>query len=396
MKTMGLMIVLLISLNVLQLPVPVNPASNNGTIANQVVLQENLTNNSSNSFDEDFANISTTTSPKKHSLNDRTTLSFYYITIALTILCYALVLPSAYKKKQPSSVFIFSLAFADFFICLIVVPIKVTEVYGLEWQNDIVWCRVANAVTIFGVALAGTNVVAISIDRTVFFMFPLRYQDLMTVRRALLTCFVAFLLSVPALLPIIGIGGQHREERLEFCAFKFSLTRGYIWATSISYFFVTIALTVLLQLKIMVMINKYYKDHRNFVHKNNPQEERRDKQMQLSMKRELRVQRMFALIILLFVLCWGPFVVGMLCNLVAVHLITPFFIQFMRIMLFINSFVNPLIMYTSSDSFASILRKIKGSIFNKSKKAIDGIESSTNTDSTAYVTSFSLSNQTYE
>ena len=41
--------------------------------------------------------------------------------------------------------------------------------------------------------------------------------------------------------PTIGIGGQHRTERLEFCAFKFSLTRTYMWATAMFYFFFTIS-----------------------------------------------------------------------------------------------------------------------------------------------------------
>ena len=398
-----IVILLFITLNILQFPSTVNLLSYNGTtLSNQTLFNHN--NNNNNTVNENHTNNSMTpikTKAKKHSLNDLDTLAFYFITIALTILCYALVLPSAYKKKRPSSVFIFSLAFADFFIGLIVVPIKVSEVYGADWQNEIVWCRIVNAVTIFGVALAGTNVVAVSIDRAVFFMYPLRYQDLMTVKRAFLICLTAFIFSVPALLPAIGIGGQHHEERLKFCAFKYSLTRSYMWATSMFYFFFTIAMTVLLQLKIMMMVNRYYKEHRNFVQENNPQEERRRKQIQLSMKRELRVQRMFAFIILFFILCWGPFVVGMLCNLVALHLITPFFIQLMRIMLFINSFVNPLIMYTSSDGFAELLQKIRCNICNKSRKrstTLREVEETQNTSSSsqAYVTSFSSINQSYE
>ena len=393
--------ILFITLNILQFPLTINLSLCNGTISNQTFLNHNtnINNNNNNTNNNNtinehntsiFMTPSLTATKKKHSLNDRSTLIFYFITIALTILCYALVLPSAYKKKRPSSVFIFSLAFADFFIGLIIVPIKVSEVYGSDWQKEIVWCRVVNAVTIFGAGLAGTNVVAVSIDRAVFFMYPLHYQDMITMKRAFMICFTAFILSVPALLPTIGIGGQHRTERLQFCAFKFSLTRTYMWATAMFYFFFVISMVVLLQIKIMIMVNTYYKEHRNFVQANNPQEERRRKQVHLSMKRELRVQRMFALIILFFVLCWGPFIVGMLCNLVALHLITPFFIQLMRIMLFINSFINPLIMYTSSDSFSKLLRKIRCCIkpHKRSKSTTMGeVEEKQNTNSSqAYVT----------
>ena len=292
----------------------------------------------------------------KHLLNDRNTLPFYYVTIALTIFGYSFALPPAYKKRQPSSVFIFSLAFADFFIGLIIVPIKITEVYGSQWQKDIVWCRIVNAITIFGIALAGTNVVTVSIDRAIYFTFILRYKEIMTIKRAFLVCLASFFVSLPALFPAVGIGGQFHNERLKYCAFKFSLTRGYMWGVVLAYFAVPVILTLILQVHIMLKVNKYYRQHRHFIQAN-PKEKAREMQLQLSMKREMRVQRMFALIIFFFIVCWGPFVVGMICNLVALHLITPFFIQLMRIMLFVNSFINPLIMFLSSESSAAIWQR---------------------------------------
>ncbi|XP_066927116.1 melatonin receptor type 1A-like [Clytia hemisphaerica] len=340
----------------------------NSTNHTSVILSRdmNLTNNitalqSRDCTNETSSNCSTISEPqtKKHLLNDRSTLPFYYVTIVLTIIGYSFVLPSAYKKRQPSSVFIFSLAFADFFIGFIVVPIKITEVYGSQWQKDIVWCRIVNAITIFGIALAGTNVVSVSIDRAIYFSYILQYKEIMTIKRAFLVCLASFFVSLPALFPAVGIGGQFHNERLEFCAFKFSLTRGYIWAVVLLYFVVPVILVLILQAKIMLKVNKYYNQHRHFIQAN-PKDKAREMQLQLSMKREMRVQRMFALIIIFFIVCWGPFVVGMVCNLVALHLITPFFIQLMRIMLFINSFINPLIMFLSSETSANIWQRATG------------------------------------
>lgn len=284
---------------------------------------------------------------KSHGLNDRKTLSFYYITIVLTIIAYALVLPSAYRKKQPSSVFIFSLAIADAFIALVIVPIKISEVYGSTWQKNIVFCRLVNSITLFGIGLASTNIVVVSIDRALYFAFPLKYRDIVTNKRAVFASFVAFLSSVPALLPSVGIGGLHSENELEFCAFKFSLRRWYMWFIGIGYFCIPSVLIIVLQVDIIRRTRSYYKQHREFI-KMNPNDKKREEQMQLSMKREMRIQRMFLAIIVMFFVCWGPFVVGIICNLVATHLITPFFIQLMRIMLFINSFMNPTIIFLST------------------------------------------------
>jgi len=345
-----------------------------------MIIKEQETND--NFMNESYVFNTTTNSlnqtqsgvENRHSLNDRSTLSFYFVTIVLTALGYAAVIPASFKKKHPSSVFIFSLAIADFFIGFVIVPIKITEVYGSTWQKDIIWCRIVNSVTIFGIALAGTNVVAVSLDRLCYFLFPLKYKTLITMKRALMICISCYLLSLPALLPAVGIGGQHTDQRLKFCAFKFSLTRAYMWAIGIGYFLVPSFVTILLQFKIMWLIRKYYKLHRRFIQSNPNQS--RDIQMRASMKREVRVQKMFLAIIFFFFVCWGPFVVGIICNLVAIHLITPFFIQVMRIALFVNSFINPFIMFFSSHNIVTFLKKCfcrKGASYECEEKGESGI-----------------------
>ena len=293
-------------------------------------------------------NTNCTVNPKNTELliKDQVLLSFYFTTIIFTVIAYAVILPSAYKKSQASSVFIFSLAFADLFVALVVVPTKISEVYDSTWLNELTVCRSSNSITVFGIATAACNMMIVSVDRLFYFQIPMTYHTVVTVKRAVTGCLLSYVYTLPALFPIIGIGGFNFKKQMPYCAFKFTLSKSYLWFVGMAYFFIPVSFIILAQIQILRKTRSHYQQHRDLL-KISKTSQITVRQIELSIKREMRIQRMFLYIVIMFVVCWGPFVFSIIFTLTAPHLITTSFIHLVRVLIFSNCFINPFVMVIS-------------------------------------------------
>lgn len=299
----------------------------------------------------------------KHELNDLTYLPIYYLTTVLTILLYSFIMLSLIRRRRSStSVFIASLAVADLFVSVVIIPLKISEIYGALWQKQINICRLVNCLTLLSIAMASINILLISMNRILFFLKPMKYKKIVNFRMAVIACCVGYFLATPTLLPILGVMSE-TPDNLKFCAFKFTLSKSYLWIIGISYFLLPAFVIIITQILILALTAKYFHLRRSTAKcfKNSSDDSTTtDIRLQTtkiatcntpSLKKGLRIQRMFLFIIIMFFICWGPFVAGIVCNLVAQHLITPVFIQVMRIFVFTNSFINPLIILLTNPQY---------------------------------------------
>ena len=311
---------------------------------------------------------------KKNTLNNQSYLPIFFLTTILTVILYSVIFMALLKtRRKPTSVFIVSLGIADLFVAVVIIPLKISETYGSTWQKNPYNCRVVSCLTLLSIAMASVNMVFISLNRLVFFLKPIKYKQIIDFRKAIIGCCISYTLTIPTLLPIVGVMMKSSSSPLKFCAFKFTLSNAYLWIIGIFYFLIPSLIIVISQIIIFSLAARfYYAQHAATntssttttptITTTTPTTSTTGSRalttkdyLLLTSKKSQRVQRMFLFIILMYFICWGPFVAGIVCNLVAQHLITPIFIQVMRILVFTNSFINPLIILVTNPEYTRTL-----------------------------------------
>ena len=141
--------------------------------------------------------------------------------MAIGVPCNLLIIVCMLWKKlyhQPAHILLLSLAINDLLMCVTYIPINITSALAGEFifgSNDVVRCHVCQ-IGVLLVVFSNFNlhtIALMSLDRFLFFKYPLQYSKLVTIKSAVLIVVLLWLfctlVSVPPLLQFGEIRFTH-------------------------------------------------------------------------------------------------------------------------------------------------------------------------------------------
>lgn len=147
------------------------------------------------------------------------------------------------KLRSYTCLLVCNLAVSDFMITCINLPIRMCQLFGLDWATQgITQCKTSVVITCFLFTTSNSNLFLITLDRFLGVSFPLRYRSLMTIRK--LTCAVvlswAYALFVAG-FPFVVSGARsptlYHNQTIEVCTFATALTPAYVLFIEFGTFF---------------------------------------------------------------------------------------------------------------------------------------------------------------
>ena len=160
---------------------------------------------------------------------------------------------------QPAIMLFLNLAITDFLLSLVALPVNVIPAIAHEYilgDTDYVRCQLCQ---INGIAnnllllMSVYNVALLSFDRFLYVKKPLKYEEVVTVKRVvvvLVACWVLFILF--CLLPVVGLGEIDFGTVVSTCTINFSYYGPNI---AYIYFWVFIVAASILPLLILLVTN---------------------------------------------------------------------------------------------------------------------------------------------
>lgn len=119
------------------------------------------------------------------------------------------------KLRSVTNLFIVSLAFADLFLGIAILPFAIVLELVHVWIFGSAWCSIWLAIDVWLSTASILNLMAISLDRYIAVMHPIRYPTLMSRKRAKILIAVvwvlAFIVCVP---PLINWGANVSTSKL--------------------------------------------------------------------------------------------------------------------------------------------------------------------------------------
>ena len=143
-----------------------------------------------------------------------------------------IVIATVLKKRlflQPAILLLLNLAITNFLLCLVVMPLNVIPAIAHEFifgDTDYVrclLCQVTGVAINFLLLMSVYNVALLSLDRFLYIKKPLKYEEVVTVKRVvvvLVACWVLFMLF--SLLPVFGLGEFSLGSVVSTCTVNFS------------------------------------------------------------------------------------------------------------------------------------------------------------------------------
>lgn len=131
--------------------------------------------------------------------------------------------------KEPANIILLSMAITDLLICLTTMMFSFVTAFGLEFifgSNDVTRCAVCSLSGFFFmfVTLVSLHLLAaLSVDRFIHLIRPLRYSQIMNRWKAIIICLVLYgLCFLLALLPHLGFGQIEFNTRFASCVPRFT------------------------------------------------------------------------------------------------------------------------------------------------------------------------------
>ncbi|XP_059151394.1 alpha-2Da adrenergic receptor-like [Physella acuta] len=151
--------------------------------------------------------------------------------------------------KTTQNLFIMSLAFADFFLGLIVIPFSLTNELIGYWIFGVIWCELYKAIDVLLCTASIMSLCLISLDRYWSITRAVHYARQRTRKRAAIMIFtVWFISAVVSIPPLIGWKQPTRESKWAMCALSEDI--GYVVYSAFGSFFIPAFIMVFVYFKI--------------------------------------------------------------------------------------------------------------------------------------------------
>ncbi|XP_012943687.1 alpha-2C adrenergic receptor-like [Aplysia californica] len=175
------------------------------------------------------------------------TVIILMIIIGNFLVMWAIVHDRTLKTTQ--NLFIASLAFADFFLGLIVIPFSLCNELMGYWLFGVVWCELYKAIDVLLCTASIMSLCLISLDRYWSITRAVHYARQRTRKRAAVMIFtVWFISAVLSIPPLIGWKQPTRESEWPLC--QLSKDIGYVVYSAFGSFFIPAFIMVCVYAKI--------------------------------------------------------------------------------------------------------------------------------------------------
>ena len=252
------------------------------------------------------------------------------------------------RLQTKTSAFITSLAVGDLMIGFVVIPlIVVSNTVGPSIEHGLNYCHVTISVTIMLMFNSVANLGAVTFDRFLAVVIPLRYKSIMTKR-----VIVPIIVSVWVFSTIFGfvpfMGWRTVVEPKDpsglFCQVPLNLARGYIITVCIVGLFPSI---FVLAAYVKIFKTACYHELRIAAAINSVLHNQSD--LKLNMIKETKAAKMVALVLGTFIFTWAPLFVIMIADIAMKQSVNSYVYAGGVIFANLNSALNPII-YASMNS----------------------------------------------
>ncbi|EDO46536.1 predicted protein [Nematostella vectensis] len=237
--------------------------------------------------------------------------------------------------RTMTNVFVVNLACADLLLALIGMPFTLVSSITFQWVFGDVWCVINGmAVTLFCVASMLT-LAAVSIDRYIAIIHPLKYTELMHSRTA--TGIIVYIWAhsfIVALLPVFRWSRYIYIRSESICTFDWAFDIACTLFIFVVCFFIPLS----------VMMFTYYR-------KSQQRTEQRFKQ-------DNKAVRTLLIVVGTFILCWLPHFIGIFCLMSGTCAWPDRYFAITTWLAMLNSACNPVIYGAMSRQFRKRFKQI--------------------------------------
>lgn len=297
---------------------------------------------------------------KKAELHVILLCSVVLILAAIIVAGNSLVIASVISNRRlqsKTSAFITSLAVCDLIIGLVLMPlIVVSNTLGPAVQNGLDYCHVTISVAIMLMFNSVANLGAVTFDRFLAVVVPLRYKSIMTKRVIVpIIAFVWIFSTVFGFIPFMGWRTVVKPKPGSglFCQVPLNLAPGYIITVCVVGFlpsiFVLVAYLKILQtaylheVRIAAAINSVL---------------RNQTELKLNMIKEMKAAKMVALVLGAFIISWAPLYIIMIVDIAMKNAVNSYIYAGGVIFATLNSALNPVIYASMNSEFRDTFRAL--------------------------------------
>lgn len=297
---------------------------------------------------------------KKAELHVILLCSVVLILAAIIVAGNSLVIASVISNRRlqsKTSAFITSLAVCDLIIGLVLMPlIVVSNTLGPAVQNGLDYCHVTISVAIMLMFNSVANLGAVTFDRFLAVVVPLRYKSIMTKR--VIVPIIAFVWIFSTVFGFIPFMGWRTVVKLKpgsglFCQVPLNLAPGYIITVCVVGFlpsiFVLVAYLKIFQtaylheVRIAAAINSVL---------------RNQTELKLNMIKEMKAAKMVALVLGAFIISWAPLYIIMIVDIAMKNAVNSYIYAGGVIFATLNSALNPVIYASMNSEFRDTFRAL--------------------------------------
>ncbi|XP_022802227.1 octopamine receptor 1-like [Stylophora pistillata] len=297
---------------------------------------------------------------KKAELHVILLCSVVLILAAIIVAGNSLVIASVISNRRlqtKTSAFITSLAVCDLIIGLVLMPlIVVSNTVGPAVQNGLDYCHVTISVAVMLMFNSVANLGAVTFDRFLAVVVPLRYKSIMTKRVIVpIIVFVWIFSTVFGFIPFMGWRAVVEPEPGSglFCQVPLNLAAGYIITVCVVGFlpsiFVLVAYLKIFQtaylheVRIAAAINSVL---------------RNQTEVKLNMIKEMKAAKMVALVLGAFIFSWAPLFVIMIVDIAMKNAVNSYIYAGGVIFATLNSALNPVIYASMNSEFRDTFKAL--------------------------------------
>ena len=273
-----------------------------------------------------------------------------------TLVCIAVFTDR--KLKRLNNLFIVSLAVADLWMSLLVMPFATVNDLANKWMFGPVFCNIWIASDIMGSTASILNLCVISLDRYIHIRDPLKYARLMNAKKV--ACAIALVWVISIILSFIPIHvGWHKEhDEADYvpppglCIFEISGTYAVV-SSSISFYFPCIVMLAI-YCKLYMYAREQVKSIKStFVHNHLTESQAK----QASGLSDHKAAVTLGIIMGTFLFCWLPFFI---LNLVEAYCkcAPPILFKILTWLGYFNSCLNPIIYSIFNSEFRNAFKRI--------------------------------------
>ncbi|XP_078680046.1 somatostatin receptor type 2-like [Branchiostoma floridae x Branchiostoma belcheri] len=255
------------------------------------------------------------------------------------------------KMKTVANIYILNLAIADE-LFMLSLPFFVVSILLVDWPFGDVMCRVVLSVDAMNMFTSCCCITAMSVDRYLAIVYPMKSLRWRTPCRAKLTCLCIWLASCLIICPVPYFAGVQNFINTTGCMLQWpddSWDRAWIVYCIILGFLLPVVVITICSVKIAQALGR---QANQLIFEGDMKLSASRRQQET--KRKHKVTKMILAVIVTFVVCWLPFYVGQIVNLVAELPPTKVLMgvyNFILCLSYVNSCVNPFIYFLVSDSF---------------------------------------------